>query len=212
MYLELNIDYKNLSATGDVLGMIAFNEGMVEVYNEERQRTHISIDGATIFIENSLIEDPQQQRRCRFTFAHEPGHWIFHRHMYLENKNQMSLFNLNSQKQYVCHKCLYKNVGNIGIKNYFFNDEDWKEWQADYFASAILMPKKTFHMAVETFMKEVHLKPKNLKEDTFDNLYSPVRQLYGLIGLTFDVSRHAAAMRMYKLGYISSDLMELHIG
>ncbi len=210
LYLNLSIDYKNLSTDGNTLGMIAFNDGYVEVYDDLNNKELIEVDAGTIFIDNSLISDEKQQGRCRFTFAHEPGHWIFHRHMYTINKNQMSLFNMDHGAQKVCHKCLKKHVGNMGKIDYFLTDEDWQEWQADYFASAILMPKKTFHMAVENYMKKVHLKPKNLKEDALDNLYMPVRRLFGLVAQTFDVSRHAAAMRMYKLGYISYDLMKLH--
>ncbi len=209
IYLDLTVDYKKLSTDGNTLGMIAFNSGYVEVFDEENNKEMIEVEAGTVFIDSDLIDDTYQQGRCRFTFAHEPGHWLFHRHMYSTAKNQMSLFEVEPGAQKVCHKCLKKHVGYISKRDYFSTDEDWQEWQADYFASSLLMPKKTFKLVTEDCLSKLCLSVNDLHNKSVTELFFPVRQMIVTLSQIFDVSNQAAALRLYKLGYISNELMSL---
>jgi len=209
LYLNLKVDYKNLSDDGNTLGMITFNDGYVEVYDDRNNKELLEVEAGTIFIDNALIDDEYQHGRCRFTFAHEPGHWIFHRHMYTINKKQTSLFDFDHEIQTVCHKCLKKHVGHMSKQNYFSTDEDWREWQADYFASALLMPKKSFKVAVEDCMSKQKISVDAFRVKSPGEMFFPSRQIIVNLAQLFDVSNQAAALRMYKLGYISDQLISL---
>jgi hypothetical protein len=71
-------------------------------------------------------ENPPRLGRYRFTLAHEIGHWRLHRSYYREDPAQSALFDGRGQPAVVCR------AGNKKIP---------VEWQADTFASYLLMPK-----------------------------------------------------------------------
>lgn len=76
--------------------MTLFNDGYVPVYDIEKNKAkRLSVDEGTIIIDNFLLNQ-EQQRRGRFTLADEVSNWILHKHIYLENKNQISLFDTES--------------------------------------------------------------------------------------------------------------------
>jgi Zn-dependent peptidase ImmA (M78 family) len=211
LYLDLSVDYHNLSSDGSVLGMIAFNDGYVEVYDDDNNKQLLEVSEGTVFVDNTLLED-DQRGRCRFTFGHEPGHWIFHRHRYLVDKNQITIFDLinEPQQQNVYVKCHKNNVGKISRKNGgFTDDDDWMEWQADYFSSAMLMPKKIFRLATEDVMARLGLKRDYFQRMQPSKSFMHARMLASDLAHTFDVSFQASAVRLYKLGYIEQNLLSL---
>ena len=69
-----------------------------------------------MLIEASLTEDNKQYGRLRFTLAHELAHWIIHQKVFAGTGVAAASYN----QEY---------------------DEDATEWQANYLAQAILMPK-----------------------------------------------------------------------
>jgi hypothetical protein len=71
---------------------------------------------------------PSKTGRYRFTLAHEAGHWRLHKAYYLEDPNQGKLFGPGlGQPTYVCRSSEAKKP---------------VEWQADYFAACVLMPRE----------------------------------------------------------------------
>lgn len=207
LYMNLRVDYQNLSTDRSVLGMLAFNDGYVEVFNDNNQKQLIEVAEGTVFIDNSLLEE-DQNGRYRFTLGHELGHWIYHRNIYSLMKGQMSIFDLTNEPQKTCCKCLKRDVGFISSKSGgFITDEEWMEWQADYFSSAILMPRKSFKLGVEETMAKANLKSDYFQtrkpNGTFFNLSGIISGLSSL----FNVSFQAAAVRMYKLEYIDQKLL-----
>lgn len=207
-YLGLSVDYANLSTDNNILGMIAFNDGMVEVFDDSFQPVHREVREGTIFIDNSLLQ-AEKNGRCRFTLGHEPGHWIFHRHRYLRDKNQLSFLDNTGLPVAVSFKCLNKNVGKISRLSNFQTDEDWMEWQADYFSSALLMPKTPFQEFVEGSMKQFSLSKEELQQGRLGGDLFPILMLLMSIQGTFEVSCQAAAVRLYKLGYIPQKSLPL---
>ncbi len=146
-YASLEMDYQDLTHDRSILGMTVFNNCYIPVYDPENDRAKkIPVDEGTILIDNSLLED-DQLRRGRFTLGHEASHWLLHRQIYVVNKNQISLFDdLEEEKQPVI-KCRTTDIECVGKKR-LVTDDDWMEWQADYMASALLMPKKAFSKLV----------------------------------------------------------------
>jgi len=67
---------------------------------------------------------PDKLGRCRFTVAHEIGHWALHRHKYLSTEGQATMFACD-ENPVICRS----------------NDKSQLEWQADSFAGCLLMPK-----------------------------------------------------------------------
>lgn len=90
----------------------------------------ILFDERRILIDQSLdpVENPKKEGRYRFTLAHEAGgHWRLHRHLFAKNPAQASLFNEPVPRSVVCRSSQAKEP---------------IEWQADYYASCLLMPRK----------------------------------------------------------------------
>lgn len=81
-----------------------------------------------VLIDQSLdpTVNPAKEGRYSFTVAHELGHWELHRHLFMENLGQRSLFTVRSQPTIVCRTSSRK---------------ERIEWQADDFAAFLLMPK-----------------------------------------------------------------------
>ena len=90
----------------------------------------IWFDERRIVIDESLDpeENPSKEGRYRFTLAHEGGgHWQLHRHLFAKDPAQVSLFNEPAPPSVVCRSSQAKEP---------------VEWQADFYASCLLMPRK----------------------------------------------------------------------
>jgi Zn-dependent peptidase ImmA (M78 family) len=82
-----------------------------------------------IVIDESLDpeENPGKEGRYRFTLAHEGGHWRLHRHLFTKDPAQATLFGGLAAPSVVCRSSQTK---------------ERVEWQADAYASCLLMPRK----------------------------------------------------------------------
>jgi Zn-dependent peptidase ImmA (M78 family) len=90
----------------------------------------IWFDDRRIVIDESLDpeENPSKEGRYRFTLAHEGGgHWRLHRHLFAKDPAQVSMFNEPASPSVVCRSSQAKEP---------------VEWQADFYASCLLMPRK----------------------------------------------------------------------
>lgn len=111
--LGLSIEYACLSPYGDALGKTTFEDGFTGIYDKTKQQyIPVETKAGTIYIDDSLILDAKLQGRYRYTLAHEMAHWILHKQLF-------------SSESFSKEDSDDKNI----------------EWQADYLAQAILMPK-----------------------------------------------------------------------
>ncbi len=101
-----------------------------------RSGTNPDILGAMFFNEQRIVIDesldpeeyPAIEGRYRFTLAHEGGgHWRLHRHLFNANPGQAGLFAGPVPPSVICRSSQAKEP---------------VEWQADYYASCLLMPRK----------------------------------------------------------------------
>ncbi len=92
--------------------------------------------GAIFFEERRIVidesldpeENPNKEGRYRFTLAHEGGgHWRLHRRLFAKDLAQVSLFGEPAPPSVVCRSSQAKEP---------------VEWQADFYASCLLMPRK----------------------------------------------------------------------
>jgi Zn-dependent peptidase ImmA (M78 family) len=94
------------------------------------------LDEARIVIDESLDpeENPSKETRYRFTLAHEGGHWRLHRDLFAKDPAQANLFGGAPVRSVVCRSSQAK---------------ERVEWQADFYASCMLMPRKLVMSAWE---------------------------------------------------------------
>jgi hypothetical protein len=87
-------------------------------------------DEKRVVVDESLDpeENPNKEGRYRFTLAHEGGgHWRLHRRLYSKDPAQASLFGRPSVPAVICRSSQAK---------------ERVEWQADFYASCLLMPRE----------------------------------------------------------------------
>jgi Zn-dependent peptidase ImmA (M78 family) len=90
----------------------------------------IFFDHRRVVIDESLDpeENPAKEGRYRFTLAHEGGgHWRLHRHLFAHDPAQIGLFGEPTPPSFICKSSETKKR---------------EEWQADFYASCLLMPRK----------------------------------------------------------------------
>jgi hypothetical protein len=89
-----------------------------------------------IWVEKELVlidhhldpkNNPHMLGRYHFSVAHEVGHWRLHRSYVAKDSNQTFLFDAPSEPTVICRSSQRKEP---------------IEWQADYFASCLLMPRR----------------------------------------------------------------------
>ncbi len=173
-YLHLDLDYRFFVGENAVLGMTVFCD-------------YEDIRGGTIVINKELANDGRQRHRYRFTVAHECGHWVFHRRYYDYNPDQVELFATE------CDGPCYTECRSVNQREDSFNmpkwsDERWREWHADKFASAFLMPKRAVDIMKKGFGRDL-----SSGKDVFDFVNMMVE--------VFDVSAQAAFYRLVDLKY-----------
>lgn len=108
-------------------------------------------DGS-IFIDEGLDpeENPSKESRYRFTLAHEGGgHWRLHQHLIVQDTAQMSFLDQADEPKFVCRSSEAKRR---------------EEWQADFYASCLLMPRKMIFAAWDEMFPDS--KPRALQPRT----------------------------------------------
>ena len=111
----------------------------------------IWFDDRRIVIDESLDpeENPSKEGRYRFTLAHEGGgHWRLHRHLFGNDPAQVSLFNEPASPSVICRSSQAKEP---------------VEWQADFYASCLLMPRELVMAAWDEMFPDC--KPRVLRPE-----------------------------------------------
>jgi Zn-dependent peptidase ImmA (M78 family) len=161
-----------------------------------------------ILIDRSLNpeENPSSLGRYRFSVAHEIGHWRLHRCYVAKDANQTSLFDVPSEPTVICRSSQAKQP---------------IEWQADFFSSCLLMPRRRIHdewkdclgrtrpllvsdlrpnrqvmMRAQTLIYEQGRNEADAVDDAlFENVAKPIARRFG-------VSSAAMRIRLEKLGLL----------
>jgi hypothetical protein len=92
----------------------------------------IWVDKELVLIDRHLDpkENPSMLGRYRFSIAHEIGHWRLHRSYVANDPNQACLFDAPSEPTVICRSS---------------QENEPIEWQANFFASCLLMPRRRVH-------------------------------------------------------------------
>lgn len=126
-------------------------------------------DEARIVIDVSLDpeENPAKEGRYRFTLAHEGGgHWRLHRRLFAKDPAQAALFSGPAAPAVICRSSQAK---------------ERVEWQADFYASCLLMPRKLVMAAWDEMFPD--RKPRVIAPPVpFDHPFVDVRRVECRIG------------------------------
>ena len=175
--------------------MTAFNDGTVEVMDEETgQVVNLPVTAGTVIIDSSLNSKRNEARR-RFTMVHEGGgHWLLHRKAFA-NDNPCGPAGIY-ENQYLAAK---EGRVDYSRSQKERNDIERMERQADFIASAILMPRPALRQAFKDYFKFYGEKPHRIVRgtDPLDDCYAT--QLPEYIAGVFNVSNRAALIRLEKL-------------
>ena len=97
-------------------------------------------------------DNPRKLGRFHFTAAHETGHWRLHREHYLQDTAQRGFFDeTESKPAYICRTSGRKQR---------------VEWQADYFAACLMMPREMVVKAWDNRHDSVVLLPDLRERET----------------------------------------------
>jgi len=112
----LSIEYKYLTNDARELGRMIYDDGITTYFNKDKDDYELLlVKAGTMLIEAYLLEYAMCYGRLRFTLAHELAHWLIHKKLFSGTGEAAALYNANK-------------------------DDDATEWQANYLATAILMP------------------------------------------------------------------------
>lgn len=169
--MGLEIDYVSLGEDKDILGMMIFSDGEVQVYDREKGRyIRRHYRKGSLLVESSTLEF---RGRDRFTIAHEMIHWELH---------QLRFMAVNPGDRSAARACRCGAQTLMSPRT----SEEWIEWQADSLAAAILMPENMFRKKA----LELGAVDRNAQESS----------LIDCLAGCFGVSRKAAKIRMKNLG------------
>lgn len=121
------------------------------------------IQNYCIYIEKELETRPSL---FLFTLAHELGHFILHRHRKIKLEKQHKLFT-DTHTQLKEYKTLSTPL-------------EWLEWQANYFAASLLMPRQAFLNAVHLYLDSEKVSLKEVVATShFSHLLTQLHTLFG---------------------------------
>jgi Zn-dependent peptidase ImmA (M78 family) len=140
-----------------------------------------------ILVDASLKAD---EHKFNFTLAHELGHLALHRKLKI-------VYNDAADEG---SETINERLGNS--KN-FKTEADWMEWQANYYASALLMPKQTFIAGLVLQQRELGISRvgKIFIDDQRTN-QADYWKLLSMLSKFFRVSQMAVEIRLHKLNLI----------
>lgn len=111
----------------------------------------VSFHRKALLLDNTLLNERAVQ--FRFTAAHEIGHWVLHRYNYRNWKFSNATAQAELPDDDEASLCRLDRK----------TSQDWLEFQANVFAAALVLPSKTFPVAVAAMQKTIGI-TKNLGE------------------------------------------------
>jgi Zn-dependent peptidase ImmA (M78 family) len=155
-----------------------------------KYRGRFHIPTTTILIDKSL---PEGEPRFNFTLAHEIAHFVLHR------KVNLSVLEGEKDRQ-------ISDTNRDLILDQIEGDDPrkWLEWQANKFASSLLLPRFTVPNAVISIQKDIGI-TRNIGIVYLDRQranYSDYRELLNHLMLIYQASKSAIRLRLRELGLL----------
>jgi len=172
-----------------------FNEDLGKNSQGQDILGKLSFNPTKIYV-SSTIEN--NSPRWRFTLAHEIGHFLFHR------KSFSDLFSTD----------YYETTDSLTWGS-FNNTQNYRlEWQANSFASSLLLPKESILPVVINSLKELGINNFShgviFLDDQTNNIYT-YQQILFLVKREFNVSLQAINYRLAQLKILNNQQRRKHI-
>ena len=193
-YLRLTLDYRQICFNKKVLGITVFNDGMVDIIDEETGLpSEISVTTGTVILDTSLISK-RNEPRLRFSGFHEGSHWLIHRKAFASD-NPFGPAGIYANK-FIATK---EGRGDYIRSTKERTDYERMERQADFLAAGILMPRPALREVYRQFFRSYGEKPRRIIRgaSTMDDCFA--KQLPEYVASIFNVSNKAALIRLEKL-------------
>lgn len=186
-YLGFNFEYQYLSHSQLYLGLTVFEDtDNLPVYNPDlNQAEFLSVKKNTIIIEGTLADNPLLIHRERYTEGHEASHGLLHPEYYQRKAQHASLYDYRNG---IYSKPTFPDLSDKDINGKRLKGEAWLEWQANYLASVLLMPRAAVKILKNQF-------------ESSGNRYWDF-ELMGEMVEVFNVSEEAARVRLASLTYL----------
>ena len=192
-YMEMELLYKDIyykENTPPVYGIAVFRDSTVKIFDREESRvSNRIIRENTIILDNTVTKN---NGMALFTALHESGHVFFHKGVY-------SIFRAGQ----IC--CRKKSAGTVPNGQINWTAEEWREHQANRFASSLAMPDRTFIPFVSELLHEYNLwrrcivlgQDADLDIVAKDLLPESISEAYG-------VSKQAAFVKLKSSGFVQA--------
>ena len=181
---DFRIEYVNITRDGSILGQTSSGKMWTPIVDSHMNDILFYLDGRTILIEQRLLSSPKCTGRRNFTIAHELAHQFINREYPEVYDTQCRTF------------CDYRRSGNKHKQI-----TDWREWQADAMAAALLLPREVVEEGMFWFglgerMKVLSKKYSKYKYDRFCELADFLQ-----------VSKTTLSYRMEQLGLLERNYL-----
>ena len=192
-YLGKKVGFEWLSNDGCILGLSSFVGGTsVPVFDPDASMVRWrNLEANTILLSKTLENMPYAPGKPRFTLMHECAHHLLH-------KGYFQAKAAKGSGKAVAYSLQRDEDSTHSPEKKTWTDEERMEWQANYLASALLMPESR----VERVLEE-----RGYKEDYFQTVLArssepaAYRQLLGGLAFEFRVSMTVARIRIEGLGF-----------
>jgi transcriptional regulator with XRE-family HTH domain len=177
-----------------------------------------AVGEAQIVISGALADSQKSSDQCRFNFtlAHELFHAIEHLPL-VENASGVmmkrvqfcpAVVDLQPSKIPSAAERAVKVWATNSSRRVPFSDEDWREWQANTFASAVLMPEWSIvaefekRMDTDYLVCEPETNPREMALDIAGEKIFHAAVYVQSLSEKYAVSRQAMAIRLLELGLV----------
>ena len=133
----------------------------------------------------------EDEHKFNFTLAHELGHLSLHRHLIFDRNGEPARAPVETVKE------IFNERGNLNT------EEEWVEWQANAYATSLLMPASMIKKAVVKQQQELGI--RNRGKIFIDNQACNQKDYFDILSRLsdfFKVSRTAVDYRLRKLELI----------
>lgn len=192
LMLGYTLRYEHLSHNQAILAAIAFNAGRVTVYDDVKDDIkYIDVEDKTILLDRLLLSE-EQRGRHEFSIGHEIGHAVIH---------PPSLIDYGDNNMIMCANTTGE-FANTAPNRARSTKIEWREWQADYFASCLKLPKATvLPFAREYLVKHLGHSSEAIKVIGIEE-YDIAEKLWSEVADFFITSKTAARIRLQDLQII----------
>ncbi|MBI2092353.1 MAG: ImmA/IrrE family metallo-endopeptidase [Deltaproteobacteria bacterium] len=151
-----------------------------------------------VVLDGELSSNKNSEKRYRSTLAHEIGHVVLHRHLFINET--LAMYDVTPPDHDVSVLC--RDFEDTVKANGKYNGE-WWEWQANRFMSALLMPK----FLITQVCRQIREQNNNLDEQGIKSFMTKG------ISLCCNVSQEAARIRLEQLniGHVNKDQLVLEL-